>query len=157
MTAPAFSVTIDDAELQRALSDLLRRVSNPAPLMEDIGRALGNITEDAFQSETSPFGDGWAALDADYVARTRKGDAHPILQVTGGLAASITHGGDDDAAWVGASKLYAAIHQFGGTSDMAPGPAAVQARPYLPVDQGGTLAPAAREEIMRLLRAYLEG
>lgn len=34
------------------------------------------------------------------------------------------------AAEIGTNLVYAAIHEFGGTPDMAPGPAAIPARPY---------------------------
>jgi phage virion morphogenesis protein len=136
------------------------RLSNMTPAMEDIGRALGNLTEDSFQAERSPFGQAWPKLTPKYVARPRKqggrgGDANPILQLTGGLAASITHGGNKNSAFVGAGKLYAAIHQFGGTSGMAPGPRAIPPRPFIPVTVTGTLAPDARDEILDILRVYL--
>lgn len=110
MPSSAFTITLDDAQVQAALAKLSRHVANLTPTMEDIGRALGNLTEDAFQAE----GPGWPALKPATVKR--RGSAHPILQVSaGGLAASITHGGDANSAWVGAAKKYAAIHQFGGT------------------------------------------
>ncbi|MBP8283286.1 MAG: phage virion morphogenesis protein [Chromatiaceae bacterium] len=109
MTAP-FTITVDDAQVQAALSRLIRHVSDLTPIMEDIGRGLGNLTHDAFLNE----GPGWPQLQPATVKQ--RGSAHPILrQSAGGLAASITHGGDRNSAWVGASKIYAAIHQFGGT------------------------------------------
>ena len=108
MTAP-FTVTLDDAQVQAALTNLVKHIANLAPTMRSIGRKLGDLTEDAFQSE----GPGWPQLRPATVKR--RGSAHPILQDTGGLAASITHGGDAASAWVGVGKIYAAIHQFGGT------------------------------------------
>ena len=110
-----FSVRVQDDQITPRLRRLVTHLEHLTPVMEDIGRALGNITEDAFQSETSPWGQRWAPLDAAYVRRARKGNAHPILQRTGGLAASVTAGGNNQSAWVGVSKVYAAIHQFGGT------------------------------------------
>ena len=38
---------------------------------------------------------------------------------------------DADELRVGSNLVYAAIHQFGGTPDMHPGPAAIPARAYL--------------------------
>jgi phage virion morphogenesis protein len=157
MASQPFTITIDDAQVQAALTDLIRRVTNPGPALADIGRALGNLTEDAFQAE----GPGWPPLSPVTVAR--RGRAHPILQDTGGLAASITHGADATSAWVGASKVYAAVHQFGqpkGASGRtrrgAPIPwGDIPARPFLPVDRAGTLAPAAQTEILAILTEYL--
>jgi phage virion morphogenesis protein len=107
VSAP-FTITLDDKQVQDGLAKLARHISDLTPVMEDIGAKLGNLTEDAFQAE----GPGWPQLSKARVKQ--RGNAHPILQDTGGLAASITHGGDRDSAWVGASKIYAAIHQFGG-------------------------------------------
>lgn len=136
------TVTVDDAQVRAALTRLARRVANARPAMEDIARALANRTEDAFQAEQSPFGPKWPALSPRYVKTKRKGSAHPILQLDGLLAASITHGASASEAWVRASKIYAAIHQFGGTSGMAPGPGGIPPRPYLPVSPEGELPPA---------------
>jgi len=156
----AFTVTVDDRDLPAYLDRLARR-GGAKPVMEDIARALANRTEDAFQAEASPFGPKWPALTGRYVKRARKhggrgGDAHPILQRHGGLTASITHGASATEAWVGASKEYAAIHQFGGTAGMAPGPAAIPPRPYLPVSPDGELSPTAEREILEILRRHLE-
>lgn len=160
--AQPFEITVDSAAARQAIARLTHKLVHPAPLMQDIGRALGNLTEDAFQDERSPAGAPWQPLTPKYVLRPRKqggrgGDDHPILQRDGQLAASITHGGDDRSAWVGASKLYAAIHQFGGTASMAPGPAAIPARPFIPVTETGDLAANATAEVLSLVREYLEG
>lgn len=150
----SFTVTVDDRAFQAYLSRLTR-AGGLRPVLEDIARALANLTEDAFQAEASPFGPKWPELTPRYVKGKRKGDAHPILQLSGGLAASITHGATADSAWVGASKEYAAIHQFGGTAGMAPGPAGIPPRPYLPVGPDGELAPKAEREILEILREHL--
>ena len=47
MTAP-FSITVDDAQVHASLARLIRHVSDLTPIMEDIGRGLGNLTHDAF-------------------------------------------------------------------------------------------------------------
>jgi phage virion morphogenesis protein len=154
----SFAVTVDDRALRAALGRLTRGLANPTPALEDVARALANITEDAFQRQRSPFGEPWADLKDKTKARREKAGhwPGPILQVTaGGLAGSITHGADRSSAWVAASKVYAAIHQFGGTPEMRPGPAGIPARPYLPVDETGALAPAARDETLEILAGYL--
>lgn len=155
--ADGFSITIDDAQVQADLARLVNQIQHPAPVMADIGRALGNLAEDAFQAE----GPGWPQLRP--VTVQRRGNAHPILQVSGGLAASITHGGDDTGAWVGASKIYAAVQQFGqkkGASGRtrrgAPIPwGDLPPRPYLPVTAAGDLTDAARDRVLAILAAAL--
>ncbi len=153
MTAP-FTITVDDRQVQAGLTKLVRHVADLTPVMEDIGRALGNLTHDAFLNE----GPGWPQLKPVTVAR--RGSAHPILrQSAGGLAASITHGGDRNSAWVGASKIYAAVHQFGNPNNRMynrPGgsPAPTPPRPYLTY-QDGALTPAAHDEVMDILTRAL--
>lgn len=184
MTAP-FTITIDDREVQAGLSRLIRHMSDLTPVMEDIGAALGNLTEDAFQAE----GPGWPQLAPATVKK--RGSAHPILQVDGQLAASITHGGDRNSAWVGASKVYAAVQQFGGTIEHKERTATlyyrqnqrtgevgnrfvrrsrsnfaqdvnigahstvIPPRPYLPMTASGELTPAAHDEVMDILTRAL--
>ena len=153
MSAP-FTITLDDKQVQAGLAKLARHISDLTPVMEDIGAALGNLTEYAFQAE----GPGWPALRP--VTVKRRGSAHPILQQSaGGLAAGITHGGDATSAWVGASKIYAAVHQFGNPNNRMynrPGgnPAPIPPRPYLPFIDGA-LTPAAHEEVMDILTRAL--
>ncbi|AUB83228.1 phage virion morphogenesis protein [Candidatus Thiodictyon syntrophicum] len=157
MAEGGITVTIDDAEVRAGLARVLAQLGNMAPVMEDIGRTLGNLTEDAFQAS----GPGWAALRPVTVAR--RGSAAPILQVSGGLAGSITHGGDATKAWVGASKVYAAAQQFGmpqgyagRTRRGAPIPwGDIPPRPYLPIQDGGLL-PAAQSEVLAILTRALE-
>jgi phage virion morphogenesis protein len=151
-----FTIQLQDDQVTGHLRRLSARLADLTPAMQDIGRKLGLITEDSFQNESSPWGVAWAPLDAAYVQRQRHGDANPILQVSGGLAGSVTHGGDAQSAWVGVSKIYGAIHQFGGLPDMAPGPAAIEARPYLPITAQGELAPVARDAILAVMAGYLD-
>jgi hypothetical protein len=55
----AFTITIDDAEVLVAQGQLATRLAHMTPVIEDIGRALGNLIEDAFQAEPgSPVGWG---------------------------------------------------------------------------------------------------
>lgn len=159
-----FTVEIQDAQLRAALQALAGRVRNAQPAMEDIARALRNHTEDAFDNERSPFGAAWEELAESTIERREK-ERHwpgPILQITGQLAGSISSAAGADWASVGVGKAvgdkgYGAIHQFGGLSSMAPGPAAIPARPFLPVDRDGNLPETVRAEILAILAGYLEG
>jgi len=101
-------------------------------LMDAIGFAVENQTRERIQDEKeSPAGKPWQAWTARY-ARTRNG-GQSLLQGEGDLLDSLTYDVTDDgeAVDVGSPLVYAAIHQFGGAADMAPGPAAIPARPYL--------------------------
>lgn len=153
-----FTVTVQDAAVRAALTRLTSRVTHPRPALEDIGRALVNLTEDSFQAHASPWGEPWPKLSKRYERRmAKRGRATTrTLQRTGGLAASLHHTASDTQVTVGVSKVYAAIHQFGGTPDMPPGPRAVPAAPYLPIRRTGALAPVARAVIERVIGVYLQ-
>lgn len=100
--------------------------------MNEVAAIMEGATEDAFADEASPVtGERWEALSDNYLKANPKRVGGQILQASaGGLAASIE--ADSGAFWaeIGSNKPYAAIHNFGGTSDMAPGPAAIPAREY---------------------------
>lgn len=159
-----FEIRVEDRQVRDALAQLLDRVQDATPAMEDIARALRNHTEDAFQSQASPFGPAWEDLKESTKDRREKAGHWPgsILQVTGGLAGSISSAAGADWAQVGVGKAggkegYGAIHQFGGLTDMAPGPAAIPERPFLPVDRAGNLPDAVRQEILDILAGFFDG
>lgn len=155
-----FEVVIDDRALRDGLQRLIQRVQDATPVMEDIARVMRNVTEDAFRGQTSPFGDPWEPLTDDTIARREAAGHWPgaILQITGQLATSISTNAGPDFAEIGAGKdKYAAIHQFGGLPDMAPGPAGVPDRPYLPVDADGNIPDALRDEVLDLIADWLQG
>jgi phage virion morphogenesis protein len=162
MSTPfSLTVKLDDRALVKALARLASRAVQAQPAMEDIARMLANRTEDSYEKEASPFGPKWAKLTERYVERPRSkggrgGDASPILQRDGGLAGSITHKATADSATVAASKVYAAIHQFGGTAGMRPGPRAIPPRPFLPVSPDGDLPADVEREILAILTGYLD-
>ncbi|KXX64187.1 phage virion morphogenesis protein [Marichromatium gracile] len=154
---PNFTIEVQDRPLREALDRLTRRLEDASPAMEDIARALQNHAEDAFQAERSPFGEPWRDLKPATKARRARRGHWPgaILSDTGGLAGSISRRAGANFAEVGAGKEYAAIHQFGGRAGMPPGPAAVPARPFLPIDQAGDLPESLKREVLDILGEYL--
>lgn len=92
-----FEVIIQDDEVQAMLSRLLQRTGDLSEPMADIARILTNVTEDAFQDETSPFGAPWAPL--------KSGRQGKILQDTGQLVASIGTASGQDYAELTVGKM----------------------------------------------------
>lgn len=144
-------VRADDAEIRRVLRQLAGALDDLSPAMRQIAGELADITERAFAAEADPAtGDPWAYLTAEtWERRDLEGHDGPILQVSGHLATSLQSDYGRDYAAHGTNTIYAALHQFGGTPDMPPGPAAVPARPFLGLD------PTAAEDILDILRAHL--
>ena len=158
-----FTITLDSQQVQAALTALAGRLDHLKPALEDIGRALQNITEDAFAAEASPFGGAWPDLSPVTKARRAKLGKWPgpMLQMTaGGLAASIFYDANDQRVILGAPKVYAATQQFGRADNRMYNtprghPAPIPPRPFLPVNPAGELPPAAQSEILSILAGYL--
>lgn len=129
----SLALRIDDAAVDR----LATRV---AQLGRDLGERRTLMTAIAFEAENqtrrrvseekaAPDGTPWPAWSDNYAAR--RGAGHSLLEGGGGLIDSITSDAGDDWAEWGSNLIYFAIHDQGGTSDMAPGPAAVPQRQML--------------------------
>lgn len=128
-------IQFTNSTVLQVLNSLLDKLDDLSEPMNDIAAVLESATESAFEAEADPTtGQAWASLSDAYLKANPKRQGGKILQASaGGLAASVTADSGDFWAAIGSNKIYAAIHQFGGTDDMPAGPAAVSARPYLGV------------------------
>lgn len=118
--------------------DLLLKSARVGGLESVAAFAAAQIQRDskgAFLAKADPStGDSWPPR------KVEPKDGHPVLRQTGALWSEVigeyTIIGEGKARMFAtltsgaASEPYAMLHQFGGTSDMAPGPAAVAARPF---------------------------
>lgn len=134
-------ITYDDGSVLNALNQLQARMSDLTPVMRAIAGVLEDASARAFENERAPStGAAWQSL-LPATVKARGGDAHPILQRSGQLAASITSAYGKDFAEVGTNKLYAATHQFGRDT--------IPARPFIGIgDQD-------RGEIMDIIAQFL--
>ncbi len=118
------------------LQERIARLANPdrKDLLEQLAGVAESQTRKRINEEQqSPDGEPWQAWSADYAATRHGGQS--LLQGEGNLVDSITSEIEGDEALIGSNLLYAAIHQHGGTPDMAPGPAGIPAREYLGFSQ----------------------
>jgi phage virion morphogenesis protein len=92
-----------------ALDHGLRRVRQTQELAEAIGEALVSGTQDRFEAEEAPDGTSWKP---SIRARVEGGKT---LTDTAGLKNSIGYAASPSRVVVGTNKVYAAIHQQGGT------------------------------------------
>lgn len=139
-----FDVKIENQVVLARLTHLKAIGRNMSRVMGKIARLLHNVTEDAFAHERSPFGVVWKAIH-------REGK---ILQDSGLLAASIAHSSGSDFAQLSAGKIYAAIHQFSGMAGRGK-KTKIDARPYMPIDKDGNLAPKTESMILDLIEKDL--
>lgn len=128
-------IRFDDAEVRRGLNRLLRAAEDLSPAMREIAATLGDSAKESLARQAAPDGAPWKPLTKGAVAaRRRRGKGpRPVLELSGDLFGSIQTEHDERSATAGTPSEYAAIHQFGGTPGMPPGPAAVPARPFLGV------------------------
>ncbi len=108
-------IKIDDDELNNLLNKLSSKAVNAAPLMKNIAGILEYSVEENFEEEGRPK---WDKLSSATIKQRSKKGYWPgkILQMQGELATSITSSYDSNSAAVGTNKVYAAIHQFGGSA-----------------------------------------
>lgn len=130
-------IVLSDSPVLQVLGSLLDKLDDLSEPMNDIAAVLESATEGAFEAEADPVtGQAWTSLSDAYLKANPKRQGGKILQASaGGLAASVTADSGDFWAAIGSNKIYAAIHQFGGTDDMPAGPAGIPARPYLGVSR----------------------
>ena len=146
-------IEIDLGGVPDRLNDVSDGVRDLSPLMSDFEDILLSGVEEAFRLEEGPDGP-WARLAESTIEDRKRENKWPgdILQRSaGGLAASVQGESDATSASVFTNKRYGPIHQFGGTSDMPPGPANVPARPFL------SISDATQRELDDATDDYLDG
>lgn len=128
------TITVDDAGAR----DVLVRIgefgaSPPRELFQEIGEAMHASWRDRAAEQVGPDGVAWVPLSEEYAAYKEK--KRPGVTM---LKFDLHMIGDQFAYQVGDAFVdlgtnapYGAVQQLGGTPDMAPGPAAIPARPYL--------------------------
>lgn len=144
------TISIDDAELRKAIDRLYDRMSDLTPAMRDIGEYMLGATRDRFDNETAPDGSKWQALSPRYAARKAKmrNALRGILTRRGTLRDTIRYKASNSDVVIGSDRPYAAIHQLGGQAGRGR-KATIPARPFLGV------SPQDQEEIIKILGDYL--
>ncbi len=126
-----FRIQYDNRDLTLVLERLILRNTRLRPLFAEISNALLVSTKERFRSEKTPDGIAWAPLkDATLAKKQTDKKLREALRLHNTLRVDFSDQFGGVAAG-GPGVPYAAIHQFGGTSDMAPGPAGIPARTYL--------------------------
>jgi len=144
------SIELDDAEINRVFATLTEKATKLRPLMASISEGMFRTTRERFQLEVAPDGTPWAPLKPKTLARKRAhGQRLNILQARGHMLNRIVPDFGDDFAGISVNAIQAALHQFGGTPDMPPGPAAVPARPFLGISDKD------RREILQAAHNFL--
>lgn len=112
-------IEINDEELIKELKRLAAKTKDMTPIMRKISAKMHYAVEENFATEGARLGKNWADLNHFTKEQRSNLGKYPgaILNRSGssGLIGSITSRYDNNSAMVGTNKVYAAIHQFGGT------------------------------------------
>lgn len=154
------TIEVNDRPVLDVLDRLLGLMGDMSPVMADVAQALASEAEQQFETQSGPSGP-WEALseDATIPMRIRAGTwPGKVLQVSGGLAASVQTSYGPDFASIGSNKVYAPMHMLGGTTaanSMIPGKT-IPARPFLPfIPETGQLSPNAEATVLEILESIL--
>lgn len=118
-------VEIDLAEVATALRGMEARLINTEPLMAEIGEILISQSMDSFENQEAPDGTPWEP------SQRALAEGGQTLIDSGQLRASISSEALPDEVTVASSKVYAAIHQFGGEAGRGHA-VTLPARPFVP-------------------------
>jgi len=121
-------VDIHDEQIVELLSRIRRNIDNPRPMLLEIGEHLQGSVEERFRTETGPDGNPWEPL-SEFTKANKRNDQ--ILTESGGsgLRGSIHYQVNRTSLEQGTNKIYAAIHQLGGTIKAKGGGALAIGRP----------------------------
>ena len=145
-------VTIQDDELKALCSRLNGMALKPAErkaLLASIGEEIITQTKDRFAEKKTPDGDDWAdiAESTKNYYQKKIGSRNPgngILWRQGNLMDSLTQEASSWSVVVGATKVYAAVHQYGWKEKN------IIARLYI------GLSAENKVEIIEIINAFLE-
>lgn len=107
--AVSIRITHNLTHVQRLFQEIRRLGGSPEPLLRDIAFYGESSTRARFRSQTGPDGQRW---QPSLRARLNGGKT---LTRDGHLGDSVSSYVNDKSAVWGVNRIYAAIHQFGGT------------------------------------------
>jgi phage virion morphogenesis protein len=109
------TVTVNDAEVASALSEIVRQKRTAEPVLHRIADYLRQSEEKRFEAQVSPEGQPWQPLSPKYAAwKQRHGFIGGILTLHKHLRTEWSDRVQDNVLEFGTNKVYARIHQFGG-------------------------------------------
>lgn len=116
MAGAMIEVTIDQAQLGKALKELGDRLDDLTTPLSDIAEYLHQSTDQRFRQQVAPDGSPWAPLAPSTLARKR---GNRILRESGTLQDTLRHRVSNNELAFGTDRPYGAIHQFGGKIEHA--------------------------------------
>jgi phage gpG-like protein len=166
MASAGFSIRIVRDDFTPAGQKLKGGLSKLRPVLEAVGLEVVSITQRAFRDESLRAAPWPAKRDGSPATLIESGALRQSIRVVEIGSTTVT---------VGSDRIYAAIHQLGGTIVPKPGKRAlvftaggrkffaskvsIPPRPYFPITESGDVTELAAEKVMNVfadaVRAYL--
>jgi phage gpG-like protein len=138
---PGFGIKLERDDVTKDLQRLIKKVSNPQPLLRSVGVALVGLTKETFKNASlRPI--AWVAKKDGSAAtlRSREATLWRTISIKSVSKSNVV---------IGSDRPYAAIHQLGGRSRPMP------ARPYFPFWQN-KLTPQGQKRVADVIDAYVQ-
>jgi len=144
------NIDFKDKRVKAAFATLIAKGENFTPVTEEIANHLYNLTEEAFDTQSSFYGTPWERLASSTLKQKQNSK---MLYHEGTLQRSLNYEATSDAAYVGVNAsangyAYPAVHQYGSKN--------VPARPFLPFDEHGEVYDTVIDDILTIVSDYLE-
>ncbi|MGS4242427.1 phage virion morphogenesis protein [Serratia marcescens] len=112
------TLTFDYQETLEKLWNARSELMRAEPLLRSMGERLLEFHQQRFRDQKSPAGVPWKELSPRYRARKRK-NQDKVLTRDGHLRNTLRWQVNADELLFGTDRVYGAIHQFGGTIEIA--------------------------------------
>lgn len=117
---------LDVTGLAKSIDKGVHQIGKTKELMETIGEVLVSGAKERFEDEKAPDGTAWV--------KGKKKSGKTLSGQTGNLKKSITVNAGISEVVYGSNLEYAAIHQFGGTPELAHNKT-MPARPFIGISE----------------------
>lgn len=171
----AFTITVDDTQVQKELTRLKDKVGNLSPVLRLIGEGIIERTKRRFETSTGPDGAPWKpnsaatmSLFSDRIGSSKRkkdgslnksgqrilANKKPLIGDTRDLSRQFVPTVQANSLTITSTPEYAAIQQFGGKAGRGR-KVTIPARPFLPIHPDGTLYPQDQQLVLDVINDYL--
>lgn len=112
------TLTLDYRDAMHVLLGMEQQLRHPEPMLDKMGEALLDFHRQRFKDQESPSGEAWQELSRRYKKR-KKRNKDKILVLDGTLRNTLRWQIRGNEMLFGTDRPYGAIHQFGGTIEIA--------------------------------------
>lgn len=112
------TLALDYRDALQVLLSIEDTLKFPQAMLQDMGERLLELHQQRFTEQKSPDGTAWQSLSSRYQKRKRR-NADKILTRDGYLRNTLRWQVNANELLFGTDRVYGAIHQFGGTIQIA--------------------------------------